>query len=205
MWHIVIKYLYYKGVLSMILFIISIILSIVFAMITFFFLFRAFKHTKDKSNRFNILAAIGSLGLTIYFGINIKPPAPVILPLDNETRIYSDSAEIIIESGGFDIYYSLDGSDPQNGKKYENPIIITNSTTVSARSKFLWRWSEPTKSAYRFESIPITISNSVDSNIDDKFISLNELGDLAKIFGGLAVAGYLLKMGKDGLKDLFRF
>lgn len=192
----------------MILFIISIILPIMFAIVTFFFLYRAFKHTEDKSNRLNVLAAIGSLVLTIYFGINIKPPVPVILPLDNDTRIYSDSAEITIESGGFDIYYSLDGSDPKNGRKYENPIIITNSTTVSARSKFLWRWSEPNKSAYRFESIPITISNNT---VNDKlWISADELVNF--LFIGfwviIIVFGILknfIKNVKNGIKNFLGF
>ncbi len=189
----------------MVSFIISIILPIVFVIVAFFFLCRAFKHAEDKSNRFNILATIVSLFLTIYFGINIKLPVPIILPLDNETRIYSENAIITIESGGFDVYYSLDGSDPKNGKEYEEPIIITSSTTVVARNKFLLWWSEPYKSAYRFESIPITISNSVNLNTDDKYISLNEIYDLVKIIVGLIVAVYLLKISIiDGFKNLFR-
>lgn len=190
----------------MISFIISLIIPIILAIVTFFFLWKTFKTSGNKNGIFNFLAAICTLVLTIYFGINIKPPTPVILPLDNETRIYSDNAKITIESGGFDIYYSLDGSDPQNGIKYEEPIIITSSTTVSAKCKFLWKWSEPSQRAYRFESIPITISNSTNPYVDDKFISLNEIGDLAKIFVGLAVAAYLLKIAIiDGLKNFFRF
>lgn len=189
----------------MLSFIISLIFPIILALATIFFSYKTFKSGGKKSSKFDFLAAICSLMLTIYFGINIKPPAPVILPLDNETRIYSDNAKITIESDGFDIYYSLDGSEPQNGKKYEEPIIITSSTTVSARSKFMWKWSELSQSAYKFESIPITISNSVDSYIDDKFISLNEIGDLAKIFGGLAISIYILKITIiDGFKNLFR-
>lgn len=89
------------------------------------------------------ISVIGVI-LTLLYAI----PAPIIYPLDNETRIYSDNTEIIIESDGFDIYYSLDGSDPKNGKKYENSIIITESTTISARSKFLWKWSDIATRAY---------------------------------------------------------
>lgn len=73
------------------------------------------------------------------------------------------------------------------------------------KNKFLGRWSKPFKSSYRFENIPISISNSVDLNIDDKFISLNEIGDLAKILVELIVAVYLLKISIiDGFKNLFR-
>lgn len=103
----------------MMLFIISIILPLIFAVLTCIFLFFAFRNTKadDKSSKFNILAAIGSLVLTIYFGTNIKPPAPIIYPLDNEVKVYDGSVKIIIDSNDsnpfISTYYSLNGSDPK--------------------------------------------------------------------------------------------
>lgn len=108
---------------------------------------------KRENKLFSSLATILSAILTLIAGFNVNVPSPIIYPLDNETHTYFDNAEIYIESGGFDIYYSLDGSNPQNGEKYENPIIITCPVTVSARSNFLFWWSDISKSAYKFENL----------------------------------------------------
>lgn len=81
-----------------------------------------------------------------------------------------------------DTYYTVDGSDPKGGYVYEKPFTITSSTTVYAKNKFLGRWSEPAKSVYRFESIPITYSGELDLLISDKLPSARELLDYA-IYG----------------------
>ena len=72
--------------------------------------------------------------------------------MNNESQIYTDQVEISIEQPNYiKAYYSLDGSEPMQGNKYEHPIVITKSTTVVARNKFLGFWSESSERAYIFE------------------------------------------------------
>lgn len=127
---------------------------------------------KGKDKKVTILTSIASLfsatcALITY--LNTPISSPNIMPLNNEINIYKtdDNVEIIIESdGAFDIYYTLDGSDPKNGNKYETPFIITNSTTISARCKFFIWWSDISTKAYKFEedSDKKFINNEINSD-----------------------------------------
>lgn len=194
----------------MVLFIITSILPIVLLIIAVFLSIKARMTAKDKdSKRDKTIALITALCSLLSLGI-IHVPSPNIYPLDNEVRVYEGKAEVIIESDNsvpfLHTYYSLDGSDPKNGNIYNGSFTISKSTTVVAKNRFLhfW-WSEPSRSTYRFENIPITSSNSVNPYIDDKFISLNEIRDLIKIFVGFIIVIYLFKITLiDGFKNLFR-
>lgn len=98
-------------------------------------------------------------------------------------------------------YYSLDGSDPEDGYLYESPFIITSSTTVYAKNKFLWRWSEPYRSTYRFESMQNITVNHADYDLSDRLISLDGL------FTGIIIVAFsiiCLKAVFDALKNLFK-
>lgn len=149
----------------MLSFIIFFVLSILCAIATVILAFVAL--IKKENKIFSGLGTMFAAILTLIMGLNVNVPSPEIYPLDNETRTYFDNAEIYIKSGGFDIYYSLDGSDPQDGEKYEYPIIITSSSTVSARSKFWFWWSNISKSPFRFENLSnsVNISHTDNTNL----------------------------------------
>ena len=69
---------------------------------------------------------------SIQFYSYVDVATPVIYPADNQ---FSDELEISINctTEGADIYYTLDGSDPDaNATLYENPFTITATTTVKA-------------------------------------------------------------------------
>ena len=102
--------------------------------------------------------------------MNIDVPKPNIFPLNNDTQIYTGNLtiEITSDNNTLDIYYSIDGTDPKYGELYENPIDISGSTTVAARTKFLWWWSDISKSSYKFGNTQNTTVNSVDNYIDDQ-------------------------------------
>lgn len=96
-------------------------------------------------------------------------PAPTIYPLDNEARVYSGTANVIISTISFPFfhtYYTLDGSDPEFGYIYEDVFTITKTTTVSAKTKFLIFWSDLEQNTFRFESAQNITVNSVSTNTD---------------------------------------
>lgn len=186
-------------ILTAIIFIISVIYFIITCIKT--------KKAKEKIGGKIVSALVSALS---FLSIALTPvPKPTIYPLSNDVKIYDGAINIEIDSNDtspfMHTYYTIDGSDPKGGYVYEKPFTITSSTTVYAKNKFLWRWSEPSKSVYRFESISITISNSANPYMNDKFISLNEIGDLAKIIGGFIIGLCLIKITiVDGIKNLFR-
>lgn len=103
-------------------------------------------------------------------------PIPTIYPLDNEAKVYSGTANATISTiklPFFHTYYSLDGSDPEDGYIYENSIPITKTTTVCAKTKFLIFWSNLSQSTFRFENIQNIPVNHVDNNTD-KHISVED-------------------------------
>ncbi len=148
----------------MLSFLVFFVVSVLCAIATVIFALIAL--IKRENKFFSSLATIISAILTFIAALNVNVPSPTIYPLDNETHTYSDNIEIKIDSNGFDVYYSLDGSDPQNGEKYENPIIITYSTTVAAKSKFWFWWSELSKSPYKFENLANGVNISHSNNLD---------------------------------------
>lgn len=133
------------------LFILPLVLSIIFAVLTIVFLLISF--FKERENgRFSIIASTLSAFLTLLSLFNITVPPPTIYPLDNEIKEYSEKAEVSIVSYPiFKTYYSLDGSDPEFGEIYKDVFTITNSTTVSAKNKFLLWWSDIAKNTFIFK------------------------------------------------------
>lgn len=96
--------------------------------------------------------------------LNITLPAPTIFPLDYEAQTYAGETEITIEEYKWiDTYYSLDGCDPKYGDIYENAIIITESTVVSARNKFLWIWSDIKSNAYKYKDEALESAETSES------------------------------------------
>lgn len=122
--------------------------------------------TKKAKEKIGGKIVSGLISVLSFLSIALTPvPTPTIYPLEDSVRVYEGIVEIEIKpndsSPFIHTYYSLDGSDPEDGYIYEGSFIITSSTTVYAKNKFWGRWSEPFKSSYRFESIPITYSVSV--------------------------------------------
>lgn len=128
------------------------LITAICAILAIYFFFQAFlsRDEKDKSNTFNMLAGICNTIIALISSFHLSPP--VICPMNNESQIYTDQVEVSIEQPDYiKVYYSLDGSDPKQGNKYEHPIVITESTTVVARNRFLGFWSESAERAYIFE------------------------------------------------------
>ncbi|MDE5539062.1 MAG: chitobiase/beta-hexosaminidase C-terminal domain-containing protein [Bacilli bacterium] len=103
------------------------------------------------------------------YSLSTSVPSPTIYPLDNDAKVYSGKVKITFDSYPFiKTYYSLDGSDPKDGHIYEGAIIITKTTTVSAKNKFLFGgWSNIEQSTYRFENMQITYSGYMNALIED--------------------------------------
>lgn len=83
---------------------------------------------------------------------------------------------------GLEIYYTTDGSDPKELEEPNNvsdmassvTCTLDKSTVVSARTKFLFFWSEVTERTYTFAKPPITDAESTDVS---SIYSQNEMGN----------------------------
>lgn len=135
----------------MLSFIIPLIVSGVFAILAILCLLISF--FKEKSNgKFTKFASLFSAIVSFVLLFTTNVPVPSIYPLDNETTEYDEKVEVTIESYFFiDTYYTLDGSNPIDGERYNGKITLTESTTVSAKNHFLWWWSEVGKSSYKIK------------------------------------------------------
>lgn len=140
-------------------FLILAITSVVFSIfVIIFFIITVISIIKGDNTTGTILSSIASIlsaGITIITSLNIDVPKPIILPLNNESQIYIEDTEITITSDEPDfltIYYTTNGHDPKDGKVYESGITISESTTICARNKFLFWWSEISKSGYNLEN-----------------------------------------------------
>lgn len=158
----------------MISFIFPLVLSVMFATLTIMFLIIAFiKSKKSDPNIYVIIASLFSAFGALISAFNIIVPKPTIFPLDNETKIYSEEVKIAISSDDvFEKYYSLNGYDPKDGKIYENEFTISESTTICARNKFLFWWSDITKTSYQFEeetssAVYLDDDNSIENAKDE--------------------------------------
>ena len=169
----------------MILFITALIICIAFFIASIILAFKTYKRKKKNKkiiyideykrkneNRLMLLSVLGvifSIFGMIYTLLN-SVPVPIIYPLDNEARVYNDTAKVMISKINFPFfhtYYSLDGRDPEDGYIYEDDFTITKTTTVCAKTKFLIFWSEPYKSTFRFESVQNITVNNVNNNTDE--------------------------------------
>lgn len=120
------------------------------------------KGNENKNVLFNAMASLFTGLVSVLSYVNTSVPSPTILPLDYETEIYNKEVMVTIKSNDentFETYYSLNGDDPQDGIKYTDKFIVTESTTVCARNKFLWIWSDISKNAY--------FVNQDDGDIDE--------------------------------------
>ncbi len=152
----------------MALFILTSILPIAFLIIAIFLGIKACIEIKDKdSKREKIIAIISMLG-SLLTALIIHIPEPIIYPLDSEIREYTESAQVSISTCPiFKTYYSVDGTDPNQGIKYENDFNITHSTIVSARNKFLWMWSDISKNSYYFKDVDRKDEEQIENNEED--------------------------------------
>lgn len=160
------------------------ILNIIFAIITIvslcLFIMSIIKNDTKKTKKLEVFLFIISTFMSIIIYQNITIPPPTIYPLDSETQTYNKFVLVTIESneqGFLKPYYSLDGSEPKNGEKYNSPIKIEKSTTVCARNKFLWWWSKIEKTPYKFtedteeRTPPITANEKKYLNFIQKYMS----------------------------------
>lgn len=139
---------------------VNVIISGILITLTIIFSFCAIiymiKEGVEKSTKLSAFASLFAAVCTFLSLINFEIPSPVISFTNNEVETNNNSIEIIISSSEGDpfitTYYSLDGSDPKNGTKYEKGIDISQSTNVSARNKFFWWWSEKAEGEYKFEN-----------------------------------------------------
>lgn len=149
----------------MISFEILIAISILFGILTIIFIITAivfFILNKDKkSSILSMIATLLTAVVSLPTYLNVDIPSPTIYPLDNETQIYTGEVEITIKTDEmvktnkqFYTYYSMDGTDPTQGYVYDEPFIITNSATISAKNRFLFWWSDMSKEGYKFDEQP---------------------------------------------------
>lgn len=112
------------------------------------------KKRKNAQLSTTITSLLGALGTLITFLCSITLPVPSIKPYNGETLpIDTKELEITIESERdpiFEIYYTLNGDDPKDGDLYEGTFKIYKASTVCARSKFLWWWSDSVERNYIF-------------------------------------------------------
>lgn len=167
-------------IFSLMLIIVALI-ALILSIISFF--------KEGKNNRFGIGSTICSIICVLIGAVCFDIPAPTIYPLNSEAKIYEGEQKITIDTIKFpflNTYYSLDGTNPEEGCIYKGPFTISETTTIVAENKFLGQWSKPDKRTYRFESVPITYSNgnSTDSIIDNELVS---------IIVGFAIVFILLK------------
>lgn len=183
----------------MFIFIVMLIVSMLFLMTSIILGIKTYKTKKrnreitsedderKRENRLMIMTVISLIftAFTSFYALFNSVPPPTIYPLNNEARVYDGSADVIIESYPiFSIYYSLDGSDPKNGKIYKDSFTITETTTVVAKNRFLhFFWSKEDKNTYRFENMQTMTVNSVDNNSDDHIAEIFAYVILFFIFG----------------------
>lgn len=134
--------------MTAVIIIITGIISLILLIIAIFLLVNG---NEKKSGIFNLFASLFLACITVIQSFNVHIPPPNIFPLNAETKnCYNKEKITITADEGYKIYYTLDGSDPKYGNKYEEAIIITETKTVCARAKFLFWWSDIQKSAYHF-------------------------------------------------------
>lgn len=132
------------------MYIITLCLSVLFGIATIVF---AIIGIINKKSKYDKIATLLSAVATLITYLNINIPQPTIYPLNNNTETLRESMLITITSDPFaKIYYTLDGSDPKDGSVYSEPFVINKSTTVLAKARFLFFWSEPTKIEYHLAS-----------------------------------------------------
>lgn len=153
---------------------------------------------KRKRDNYLLLMSFGGIVISfigILYTLYNSVPAPAISPIDNEAKVYSGTTKVTIDAVNlpfFHTYYSLDGSDPQNGNIYEVPLTITKTTTVSAKNKFFFWWSGLSQRTYRFENMQITYSGYANALIEDGHRVID--GFLGLIIKGILVFAFLVAL-----------
>lgn len=129
-------------------------LSILCSIITIILLIIDFIKYQTRRNRINKIVAILTSIITFLTVLNV--PKPKIYRINEKSDGYMDGIKIEIICKNFPLYetfYSLDGTNPQNGYKYEEPFIIYEDSKVVAITKFLWWWSDTDNNLYSFENL----------------------------------------------------
>src|SRR3954467_12850689 len=81
--------------------------------------------TKIMSSRLQIIAALAFFTLTAHSAQERGAAIPL-------RGLYEASVQLSIETNESRVFFTTDGSDPspQNGRVYEHPLILTNTTVL---------------------------------------------------------------------------
>lgn len=144
-------------------------LSIIFSILTVIFLCIGFFKPEDK--KYDKLASIGSAVVALIMIFNLKIPIPEIYKVKNTINDYTEEMQVEInyDKRFFDVYYSLDNTNPEQGNKYETPFSISENTTVYAKNKFLLWWSDLSDNSFGFEKMTIENKTESSSTSNDKY------------------------------------
>ncbi len=116
-----------------------------------------------KGRKEGILALIVSIFTTLISWGMLDIPSPEIFPVSElvQDRPY----EVIITSeDNLEIYYTLDGSDPKQGIRYQGPLEMEESATVAARTRYMFAWSDIKKITYNVDTASGTLPEKEDEN-----------------------------------------
>lgn len=133
------------------------ILLLFITLLSLILILRKKKRERKKGEILNALAPfIAALVSFLIALCNVSEPE--IYPSDSDRiRVSGEQDTVIITSqdgSQYEVYYSLDGTDPRiGGEKYEDSIIISKDTTITARNKFLWWWSKKVERTYHYDSV----------------------------------------------------
>lgn len=139
---------------------------------SFFLLINAIFSEKKRGA---IISAVLTVFGAVIQWINMDIPSPQIYPLNNEMPLGSYEYINIKANDGLKIYFTLDGSDPKYGELYTNEIKIESNTTIAARTKFIFWWSDIQKSYYKIEEGLLDNEEAGVHNNPDETIT-NSLG-----------------------------
>lgn len=144
-------------------------LSIIFSILTVIFLCIDF--FKSEGKKYDKLASIGSAVVALIMIFNLKIPIPEIYKVKNTINDYTDEMQVEInyDKRFFDVYYSLDNTNPEQGNKYETPFSISENTTVYAKTKFLLWWSDLSDNSFGFEKMIIENKTESSGTSNDKY------------------------------------
>lgn len=169
----------------MLSFIPSLLLTLFSGLLAIIFFILAYRKAEDENNpkdlkdsKYTKLASIISAIFALIVGINNNVPCPEIYLVKNELNDYTNQMEIEISCEKFpllEVYYTLDKTNPENGIKYQETFLISKDTTIYAKTKFLYWWSELSENSFGFEKINTTnkIPDHSDAQGDIQIIEPN--------------------------------
>lgn len=152
------------------------VLFVLSCIASFFLLINAIFSEKKRGA---IISAVLAVFSAVIQWINMDIPSPQIYPLNNEIPLSRYEYINIKSYDGLKIYFTLDGSDPKYGELYTDEIKIESSTTIAARTKFIFWWSDIQKSNYMVEESSLSneeagVHNNPDETISNSLESCSE-------------------------------